>query len=77
MSIGTILSALIALPGIANAIWKLVSAITLWYVQQQTNETLAAIADAAAFAARAQTDADRYTAAQMWRTALSKPRVVS
>jgi hypothetical protein len=77
MSVATILEALIAIPGIAAAVYKFVSAVVAWYVQKQTNETLAAIADAAAFAARAQTDADRYQAAQKWRDVLSRSRYLN
>jgi hypothetical protein len=47
------------------------------YMNGQTNATLAAIADAADFAARAQTDADRYVAAQKWVTALARSKVTA
>ena len=70
----TILNALIAIPKIADLVMSAVSQIVSWYVQKQTSDTLAAISDAAAFAARAQTDDDRMQAAQKWRDALSNPR---
>lgn len=69
-----ILNALIAIPKIASLVMTAVSDIVAWYVQKQTSDTLAAIADAAAFAAKAQTDDDRYQAAQKWRDALSRDR---
>lgn len=70
-----ILDALIAIPKIAGYVEQIVSAITAWYVGRQKAETLSKIADAAAFAARAQTDEERYQAAEKWRSALSRPRV--
>lgn len=69
-----ILNALVAIPKIADLVMQTVSAIVNWYVQKQTADTLAMIADAAAFSARAQTDDERYKAAEKWRTALSRPR---
>jgi hypothetical protein len=77
MTIGTILDALAAIPALISAVESFASAVTLWYVQRQTTQTLALIADAAALAGRAQTDADRYAAAQAWQTALSQPRITS
>lgn len=70
----TILNALIAIPKIADLVMSAVSTIVAWYVQKQTSDTLSAIADAAAFSARAQTDDDRMQAAQKWRDALSRAR---
>lgn len=75
MTIGSILSALAAIPQILGYIESFAGAVTLWYVQRQTAANLAAIADAAALAAKAQTDADRYAAAAAWRTALSSVKV--
>lgn len=74
-AVGTILNALIAIPKIAGYVEQVVAAAMAWYVARQKAETLAQIADAAAFAARAQTDEDRYQAAEKWRSALSSPRV--
>lgn len=48
-------------------------AMAAW-MNGQTNETLTNIADAAALAARAKTDEDRYAAAAKWQAALSQPR---
>ena len=75
MPIAAILAALAAIPQICSYVEQFAGAVTLWYVQRQNNETLAQISDAAALAARAQTDADRYAAAQAWQTALNRPRV--
>lgn len=77
MTIGSILSALAAIPKILGYVESFASAVTLWYVQRQNNKSLAAISDAAALAAKAKTDADRYAAAQAWQTALQNPRVSS
>lgn len=74
MSIGAILSALAAIPKIMGYIESFASAVTLWYIQRQKAETLSALADAAAFAARAQTDDERYQAAQKWRDVLTNGR---
>lgn len=74
MKISAILDILIAVPQLAYYIKKMVSAIVVWYVQKQTGDTLVMIADAAALAARAQTDEDRFKAAEKWRAALSNTR---
>lgn len=70
-----ILNALIAIPKIGDMVSSIVDAIVTWWASRQTGETLVAIADAAALSARAQTDADRYAAAEAWQKALSRPRV--
>ena len=77
MTIGTILSALAAIPTILGYVESFASAVTLWYVQRQTAANLAAIANAAALAAKAQTDGDRYAAAAAWKAALSNSSVSS
>ena len=77
MTIGSILSALAAIPSIISAVEAFASAVTLWYVQRQTNETLSAIADAAALASAATTDAERFAAAAAWQAALSRSRISS
>ena len=73
--IGSICSALVAIPKIGDLVMKIISAVTLWYVQSQNNKVLQAISDAAALASRAVTDDDRYKAAQAWHDALGMPRV--
>lgn len=73
----TILNALIAIPKIAGYVESAVQQIVLWYVQRQTAANLAAISDAAALAAKAQTDEDRYAAAKSWQDALSSSSVSS
>ena len=75
MTIGAILSALAAIPQILSLVESFASSVVLWYCQRATNETLQAIANAAALGARAQTDAERYAVAQAWSAALAKPRV--
>ena len=75
--IPALLNALIAIPKIADSVNAVVTQITLWYVQRQQAAVLSSIADAAAFAAKAQTDDDRYKAAQMWQDALTKPRTTT
>lgn len=69
-----LLEALIAIPKIGDMVSSVVDAIVSWWVARQTSETLDMIADAAALAARAETDADRYAAAAAWQKALSQPR---
>lgn len=76
-AIGSVLSALVAINSIAGYVNSFAQAIILWYVARQNTDALSQIADAAALAARAQTDAERYAAAQAWQTALSRPRVTS
>lgn len=73
--IGSILSALAAIPSILKYVELFASAVSLWWVQRQTTANLQAIADAAALAARAKTDEDRYKAAEAWRAALSNSRI--
>jgi hypothetical protein len=70
-----ILNALAAIPAIAGYVESAIQTIISWYVAKQQSDTLAAIADAAALSARAQTEADRYAAAQAWSTALSRARI--
>lgn len=70
-----ILNALVAIPKIAGYVEQAAAAITLWYVGRQQAQTLSQIADAAALAAKAETDADRYKAADAWASALKRPRV--
>lgn len=78
MSVGAVvlavLNALAAIPKIAEYVDRAVSAAMGWYVARQQAETLAEIADAAAFAARAVSQEDRYEAALKWTRALSRPR---
>lgn len=75
MSITLILNALVAIPKIASYVESFATGVITWYVQRQNNQTLSMISDAAALAARAQTDGDRYAAAQAWQNALTRPRV--
>lgn len=75
MTIGTILTALAAVPAILGYVETFAGAVTLWFCQHSTNETLSAIADAAALASGATTDAQRFAAAEAWTKALSNPRV--
>jgi hypothetical protein len=46
------------------------------WMQGQEKATMSAIVDAAASAARAESDADRYAAAEKWRVALSRSRIL-
>lgn len=69
-----IFTALANIKAIAGYCEEFAGALALWYIQRQKTETLAQIADAAAMAARAETDEDRYAAAAAWQKALSRPR---
>lgn len=78
---GLILAAIVAGPAGAVGLIKAIPVLDSWFQQivalwmtAQTAETLAAVADAAALGARAQTDTDRYAAAAKWREALSRSR---
>lgn len=62
-----------AIPIVDKWVQMLISA----YMQAQTADVLAAVADAAAMGARAKTDDDRYKSAIAWQSALSKSRVLS
>lgn len=68
------LNALVAIPKIGTQVEAAVAQAVAWYVGRQNTKTLGLIADAAAAAARAQTDDDRYAAAALWQSALSRPR---
>ena len=60
---------------IAGYLEEFARGVTAWYVGRAQTSTLAAIADAAAFAARATNSEERFQAAERWQRALSKPRV--
>jgi hypothetical protein len=70
----SIFKGLAAIPAIMEYCKEFAAQIALWYIQSQNDATISAIADAAAFAANAQTDEERYAAAEKWREALSRPR---
>lgn len=69
-----VLNAIAAIPKIAAYVEQIIAVAMGWYVARQKRDTLVMIADAAAFAARAETEDDRYLAAQKWIAALSRPR---
>lgn len=70
--IAAIVAAIKAIPILDGWFRQIVAA----WMQGQEKATMSAIVDAAASAARANTDADRYAAAEKWRLALSRSRVV-
>jgi len=69
------LTALAAIPAIAGYVEKAVQAVVAWYINKQNSDTLAEIANAAAMAARATNEEERYAAAEQWRQALSRSRI--
>lgn len=71
----TVAQGLLSIKAIAGYVDEAIRALVAWYIMTQTNETLAEIADAAAFAARATNETERYAAAEKWRVALSRPRI--
>jgi hypothetical protein len=71
----TILQALIQIPSMVATVDKWVSEVLTWWLSRQKAQALASIADAAASAARAETQEERYASLEKWRVALSKPRV--
>ncbi len=56
---------------------KWFSQLVASWMDRQNIATLSGISDAAAFAARAQTQEDRFQASEKWRLALSRDRVTS
>lgn len=73
----TIFSGLAAIPKIGDMIKEFASALSLWYIQQANESTNKAIADAAAFAARAKTQEERHAALDKWKDALSRTRFIN
>jgi hypothetical protein len=69
-----IFQGLAAIPAILGYVKDFAAGVSLWYMQNATKDTLTAIADAAALAARANSDEERYAAALAWKLALSRPR---
>lgn len=70
-------TALANIRALASLIEEFAGAVTLWYVQRQESKTLSMISDAAALAAKANSQEERYEAAKKWQDALSRPRVSS
>lgn len=70
-----LLNLLIMIPRLESWVETLAASIVDWYVARQGRAALSAIADAAATAARAETEQERIDAAFKWRDALSLPRV--
>ena len=68
----TIAAAIKAIPIVNSWFEQIVAA----WMQGQEKATMSAIVDAAASAARAESDADRYAAAEKWRLALSRSRFI-
>ena len=68
---GGVIAFIKAIPTIDKWFQQLIAA----YVMGIDEANLKAIADAAAFSARAKTDEERYKAAGLWRDALSRKRV--
>jgi hypothetical protein len=71
----SLFNALAAIPKIAGYVDSFAGAVVLWWIQRQKKESMAAIADAAALAARANTPEEMYAATDAWHRALSLPRV--
>lgn len=72
-----ILSFLAAIPKIGEMVQLGVAQVVLWYVGQAKADTVSAISDAAALAARATNDEERYQAAESWRKALTRTRYIA
>lgn len=70
-----IFQGLAAIPAILGYLKEFAAAVTVWYISNSQNETLAQIADAAATSARAKTKEERDAALDKWRAALGRPRV--
>ena len=70
----TFITALIAVIKAIPALESLFQSLISEYVRGQTASTLSKIADAAALAARATTDEERYAASAAWQLALQRTR---
>ena len=70
-----ILDGLVKVPPWAGAVEAVLNLVVGWYLARQTRETLKGLADAAALAARAQTQAERHAALDAWAAAMARPRV--
>jgi hypothetical protein len=66
---------LAAIPVILGYVKDFAAGVMLWYARNSTKETLSEISNAAAWAARAETQEDRLAALDHWRSALSRPRI--
>jgi hypothetical protein len=73
----TILEALIALPKIGSLIMAICGQISQWWISKQKKDTLELLNEAMIATMRAQTDEDRYKAAEAWQLALSRSRISS
>ena len=73
----TILEALIALPKIGSFIMAICGQISQWWISKQKADTLELLNEAMIATIRAQTDEDRYKAAEAWQLALSRSRISS
>lgn len=67
-----LLDALVALPKVGAYIEALIDAISAWRMARLNRENASAIADATAFALRAETKEDRVEAAGRWQTAFRR-----
>ncbi len=76
MSVVTILGGVIAFFRAIPILDSYVQQFISLYVTTADSKTQAAIADAAAFAARATTDQQRFDASKKWQDALSRTRVI-
>jgi len=74
MSVTAVISAIIAAIKAVPIVDGWFRALVVAWMQSQEKATYQKIIDAAAFSARAATDADRYAAAAKWQEALSQPR---
>lgn len=74
MTIGTILSALAAIPALGQLIEKFCAAVAAYWLSSQNEQNYHAIMDAAALSARAKTREERLNALHTWQSVLSRPR---
>jgi hypothetical protein len=76
MSVGSILGGIVALIKAIPILNSWFQQLMAKWMESQTQDTLDAISDAAAFAARASTQVERFEAAKRWQKALQRPRVL-
>jgi hypothetical protein len=77
MTVGAILGGIIAFLKAIPILDGWFQQLLALYITSQDQATQSKLVDAAALGAKAQTDADRFAAAEAWQTALKRTRVIS
>lgn len=75
--ISGLFNAISSVASLADLVYKFAQAVTSWYVSKSSQDTMQALADAAAASSAAQTDEELANASALWQKALSRPRVTN